>query len=450
MVRNEKINCIVVKDFSRFARNYIELGSYLEQIFPFMGIRFISINDNYDSKNYQENTAQMDIYFKNLLYDLYSKDLSQKVCSSLAVKKEEGQYVSANSPFGYEKDSQDKHSLVIAQEEAEIVKEIYSLTIKGYTSVEIARLLNERKVKTPIEFKIEKGRTKRVPKGEQFLWSSSTICQILKNQVYIGNVVQKKYKKDSVGGKICLNPCEDWVITYNHHAPIISEEIFYKVQKAQKRKRTAKYNKKHYLVGKLVCGCCKKNLSYRRGKKPYYTCCQHYVNAKENCIEKVNVEVLEQIILLHIQEKLQEEGELERLYKEEAVKLEEEIRELQKRKQLVLLHIQKCKSKYFKVYQDYACEKESKDKFKMEEKLKNKLKLIEKELRSLREEEKEIETIYYQMENKKNKIREGKLFMSLSKEIIDNYINKILIFREEKIEIDWNCCREKTFKKFCY
>ena len=103
LVRDSKINCIVIKDFSRFARDYIELGFYLEQIFPFMGVRFISVNDNYDSKNYQGSIADIDVNFKNLLYDLYSKDLSQKVRSSLAVRKEKGQYVSGNSPFGYEK-----------------------------------------------------------------------------------------------------------------------------------------------------------------------------------------------------------------------------------------------------------------------------------------------------------------------------------------------------------
>ena len=181
MVRDSKINCIVVKDFSRFARDYIELGSYLEQIFPFMGVRFISVNDHYDSKNYQGSIADIDVNFKNLLYDLYSKDLSQKVRSSLAIRKEKGQYVSGNSPFGYEKDPEDRHALLIAEDEAEVVRRIFSLTVEGYTSVQIARLFNETRVRTPIEFKIAKGKTSREPKGDRFMWNSSTICQILRN-----------------------------------------------------------------------------------------------------------------------------------------------------------------------------------------------------------------------------------------------------------------------------
>ncbi len=103
MVKELKIDCIIVKDFSRFARDYIELGTYLEQIFPFMGVRFISVNDGYDSQGCHGGLGDFEVNFKNLLYDLYSKDLSQKVRSSLAVRKEQGQYVSANAPFGYKR-----------------------------------------------------------------------------------------------------------------------------------------------------------------------------------------------------------------------------------------------------------------------------------------------------------------------------------------------------------
>ena len=103
-VKNAEINCIIVKDFSRFARDYIELGSYLEQIFPFMGVRFISINDKYDSDKYAGNTADIDVNFKNLLYDLYSKDLSVKIKASLRSIKEQGKYVGSEAPFGYAKD----------------------------------------------------------------------------------------------------------------------------------------------------------------------------------------------------------------------------------------------------------------------------------------------------------------------------------------------------------
>lgn len=318
-IRNGEIDCVIVKDFSRFARDYIELGAYLEQIFPFLGVRFISVNDGYDSASVQGGIADMDVNFKNLLYDLYSRDLSGKVRSSLSIRKEKGQYVSANSPFGYEKDPEDRHALLVAEDEAEIVRRIFSLTLEGHTSVEIAKLFNESGVKTPVEFKIEKGNTRRMPKGERFLWSGSTICQILRNEIYIGNIVQKKYEKDFVGGKNHIKPHEEWLVTYGHHEPIIDKEIFDRVQKGRGSnrqhasqnafmlKKRPPQSRTHPLVGKLMCGCCKKNLNYRRGLNPYFTCCQRYSNTMENCVRKVNAMFVEQYVLLMMQGKLDAE-----------------------------------------------------------------------------------------------------------------------------------------------
>lgn len=315
-IRNGKINCVIVKDFSRFARDYIELGSYLEKIFPFMGVRFISLNDGYDSAGSQGGIADMDVNFKNLLYDLYSRDLSGKVRSSLSIRKEKGQYVSGNSPFGYEKDPEDRHALLVAEDEAEVVRKIFSLTLEGRTSVEIAKLLNETGVKTPVAFKIEKGKTSRIPKGERFLWSSSTICHILRNEIYIGNIVQKKYEKDFVGGKNHIKPREEWLVSYGHHEPIINKEDFDKVQERRGNKKSPQYHETHPLVGKLVCGCCKKNLHYRRGLNPYFTCVHRYSNTMKDCVRRINAMFAEQYVLLMMQDKLKAEGKLERSHRD--------------------------------------------------------------------------------------------------------------------------------------
>ena len=308
-VRDGKIDCIIVKDFSRFARDYIELGSYLERIFPFLGVRFISVNDHYDSRDFRGSIAGPDMYFKNLLYDLYSKDLSQKVRSSLAVRKERGQYLSANAPFGYEKDPNDRHSLVIAEDEAEVVRKIFSLTVEGYTSTQIARLFNENHVKTPAEFRIAKGQTVRKPKGERFLWSSGAICRILKNEVYIGNVVQKKYEKDFVGGKNHRKPCEEWLVTCHHHEAVIDWEMFDLVQEGRGKKRLPQHRNTHPLTGMVVCGCCRRNLQYRSCLNPYFTCHTRYSTGFRNCVDKVNAMYLEQYVLYRMQERMEAVGE---------------------------------------------------------------------------------------------------------------------------------------------
>lgn len=431
-IRDSQIDCIVVKDFSRFARDYIELGSYLEQIFPFMGVRFISINDNYDSKNYQGSIADIDVNFKNLLYDLYSKDLSQKIRSSLAVRKEKGQYVSANSPFGYEKAPEGRHALIIAEDEAEVVRRIFSLTVEGYTSIEIARLFNEMSVKTPIEFKIEKGRTSRKPKGERFLWNSSTICQILRNEIYIGNVVQKKYTKDFVGGKNHLNPREEWMVTYNHHEPIIDKEVFDKVQEGRGLKRKPQYHPTHPLIGKLVCGCCKRNLCYRRGLNPYFNCHNRYSNMLENCVDKVNAMFVEQYILFMMQDKLSADGELEKLREEAVLRVDNEIKELKEKRWLLEGSIQKLKQQKFESYQNYASGKT--DSFQSDDIM---LKSAEKDLADLNESLQKMEAAYIKMECDREALSIGNEFAVLSQEMLDHYIEKIVVYDEQHIEICW-------------
>lgn len=397
-----------------------------------MGVRFISINDNYDSKNYQGSIADIDVNFKNLLYDLYSKDLSQKIRSSLAVRKEKGQYVSANSPFGYEKAPEGRHALIIAEDEAEVVRRIFSLTVEGYTSIEIARLFNEMSVKTPIEFKIEKGRTSRKPKGERFLWNSSTICQILRNEIYIGNVVQKKYTKDFVGGKNHLNPREEWMVTYNHHEPIIDKEVFDKVQEGRGLKRKPQYHPTHPLIGKLVCGCCKRNLCYRRGLNPYFNCHNRYSNMLENCVDKVNAMFVEQYILFMMQDKLSADGELEKLREEAVLRVDKEIKELKEKRWLLEGSIQKLKQQKFESYQNYASGKT--DSFQSDDIM---LKSAEKDLADLNESLQKMEAAYIKMECDREALSIGNEFAVLSQEMLDHYIEKIVVYDEQHIEICW-------------
>lgn len=441
-VRNGVINCVIVKDFSRFARDYIELGAYLEQIFPFLGVRFISVNDNYDSSNYKGSIADIDVNFKNLLYDLYSKDLSGKVRSSLAVRKEKGQYVSGNSPFGYEKDPKDRHALLIAEDEAEVVRQIFSLAVQGHTSIEITRMLNEAHVKTPIEFKIEKGQTSRIPKAGRFLWNTSTICAVLRNEIYIGNIVQKKYYRDTVGGKNHIKPREEWMITYNHHEPIIDKEVFDKVQEGRGKKVTPQYRSTHPLVGKLVCGCCKKNLAYRRGLNPYFTCGYRYANTMEQCVIKVNAMFMEQYVLFMMQDKLSADGELKRLHMERTKRLKQEIKELKEKRKDLEAGIEKLKQQNFAAYQNYAAGRA--DSFRPEKSMQLS---IEKELKSLNENLETMEENCNHMKTDMKKPGAESQFAELAKEMIGRYIEKVEVYDEHRIEIYWK--ENRKTEPFC-
>lgn len=307
MVRNTEIDCIIVKDFSRFSRDYIELGAYIEQIFPFMGVRFISVNDGYDSADKRRAAGELDISFKSLLYDLYSKDLSVKVKSALKVRKERGQYISSNSPFGYTKSCEDRHMLLVEEAEAEVVRRIFTLALQGRSSSEIAKLFNREGVRTPMQFRAEKGETGRIPKNGVFIWQSSTVCQILRNQAYVGDLVYGKSKKETVGGKNLLKPRNEWKIYENHHEPIIDRRIFQMLQERQGvvgpqgavMPQTGRA--RHPFIGKLVCGGCGRNMCFRKMSAPCFICPCKSVISLEQCAEKTDALSLEQYVLSEMQ-----------------------------------------------------------------------------------------------------------------------------------------------------
>lgn len=309
-VRNGQIDCIIVKDLSRFSRDYIEIGSYLEQIFPFAGVRFISVNDGYDSNDFNEYIEGINLSFKNLMNDFYCKDISLKVKAALKVKKEKGIYANGSCPFGYRKAPDDRHKLLVDKEEAAVVRKIFSMTMDGASSREIARQFNMEGVKTPIEHRIEKGLTNMEPKRRRFEWSSSVVCQILSNAVYRGDFVYDKYETPQVGGKAKLKPRNEWKVLKNHHEEVIDRDTFEYIQESRRNKRPMRNNgsvrnNRHPLIGRMECGCCHRSLKIERTKNPYFFCGNRSVTRFEGCVDKANVQFVEQYLLFHLQEEIE-------------------------------------------------------------------------------------------------------------------------------------------------
>lgn len=442
LVKESAVDCIVVKDFSRFSRDYIELGSYLDQIFPFMGVRFISINDGYDSKDSCGGIGEMDVSFRHLLYDLYSKDLSVKVKSSFSIRKEKGQYISANCPFGYEKAPYDKHMLVIEEDEAEIVRQIFSLTLSGYTSIEIAKKFNKEGVRTPVEFKIAKGKRKMIPKGDSFSWGSSSICAILKNEAYVGDMVYGKTEKE-LGGKNHLKPRSEWKIYHNHHEAIIDRETFAIVQERRGVAYEKKKKERHPLTGTLVCVCCGRNMIYRSGLNPYFTCPELYSNPKKNSLRKANAMFLEQYTLFEIQQKVQELEDMEKL-RAGRLKTLEKVYENQKIELLSLkLQRRQVESDKVTLYEKYREGDGTDDSGLNVTKYQEKLESITKRQRELDDLMQKLEQQLAQTEDqmlKKSDIPELLAFYDaaeLTKEIVQRFIEKIVVTDEQNIEIFW-------------
>ena len=232
----KKFNTLIVKDLSRLGRNYIEVGNYIEKIFPLFNIRFIAINDQIDSIKNPESVNSVIVPFKNLLNDEYCRDISNKIKEVLNVKMKKGEYVGSYAPYGYLKDPKDIHHLIIDKEAAKIVKLIFEWTLSGLGRTAIAKKLNELGILNPTGHRVIdlKVRTAGIENKNKikYTWSSSTVRQILNNEMYCGDVVQHKGKLISYKiHKRVLIPKEEWVVVRDVHEPIIDRETFDRVKK---------------------------------------------------------------------------------------------------------------------------------------------------------------------------------------------------------------------------
>ena len=262
-IRNKEINCIVVKDFSRFGRDFIEVGKYLEEIFPFMNVRFISVNDNYDSFKSKDLTDNLIIPFKNLLNDTYLRDISLKVRSSIYAKIDKGEYIGAFATYGYlkTKDENNKNVLIVDEEASKVVKDIFKYRLNGLSASKIAIKLNEQGILSPMEYKNSIGLkfNTSFKKNNRGKWTAQTIFRILGNPVYIGTLEQKKYLKPNYKiKKTIIVPKDNRVIIENNHEPIIDKDVFYTVQNLMLRDTRVAHNKEkvYLLSGIAICGEC--------------------------------------------------------------------------------------------------------------------------------------------------------------------------------------------------
>lgn len=271
-IQSGKIDCVIVKDLSRFGRNYIEAGEYLEKIFPFLGVRFIAVNDGYDSLD-PATSDVLSMHLKNLVNDVYARDISRKICPVMRAKQERGEYI-GNWIYGYVKSKEDKHCLVVDEETAPIVREIFKQRLSGKKYAQIARDLNQQKIPSPNRYRFEKG----MVKDKRFaaaIWKGDVIKQILSNECYLGHMVQGKTQTALWNGMETAARSKDkWVIVNNTHEPIITQQAFDAVQRInEKREREyaesrGKFSEvksdENILKGLVYCGSCGSKMMRQR------------------------------------------------------------------------------------------------------------------------------------------------------------------------------------------
>ncbi len=357
LLKNGGIDCVVCKDLSRFARNYIDGGRYLEKIFPQLGIRFIAVNDAYDSLTSDPQSDSFVIPFKGLINDSYCKDISMKVRSSLTVKQKNGEFVGCFAPYGYQKAAEDRNQLVIDEDAGETVRTIFSLFKDGYSVGRIADRLNQLGVLSPMAYKRSKGIhfESAFQTGASTAWSYNAVRRILTNEVYLGVLIQGKYGRPNHKIKVVkLKDESEWVKAENTHEPLVSHEDFTAVQEMLNRdmRCAPEQAEVHPLSGFLFCGDCGqsmvcKSASSKTKKYIYYVCSTHR-HSNVCSSHSVSGKLVEETVLRAIHDQIELVIRLDKAlamiaalpsesrkafsYEAQITRLEEEIEQYQKRK----------------------------------------------------------------------------------------------------------------------
>lgn len=292
--RRREIDCIIVKDLSRFARDYLTSGHYLEQVFPALGVRFISVNDGYDSNDFPYGTAgNINNGLLNLINEMYSRDLSQKSKAAKRFYAQKGQCISAYPVYGYLKSPEDKRAWIPDPEAALVVQRMFALYLEGKGPGEIARLLNKEGIPTPAQRKRALGSKRQLWNSERTenYWGTSTVSKILHDERYTGKLVALKTTLSELGNIHSAQAVEkdDWVVIPGAFEAIVSQEIFDQVRaksEAVRQPRKLGPAKQRLFSRKLKCGHCGAALvRHEIAQGVYYTCDGRAWNGTADCKE---------------------------------------------------------------------------------------------------------------------------------------------------------------------
>ena len=362
-IRRGVVDCVVVKDLSRFGREYIDTGRYIERLFPALGVRFIAVNDHYDSLRGDGQGDEILVPFKNLINDAYCRDISVKIRSHLEVKRRNGEFIGAFAPYGYQKDGEDRHRLVVDAYAAGVVRDIFRMKLHGMSQDAIAGKLNRDGILSPMEYKNSRGinfRTAFRVKAASG-WSPVAVRRILENEVYIGNLVQGRQSTPNHKVKKSIRKDKgDWVRVEKNHEPVVSERDFAVVQKLLGMDtRTAPDRESVYLLsGVAVCGDCGapmvRKVSSVNGKRYcYYICSGH--KAGGNCSpHRIPVQALEDAVFVLLKRQIGCVLDLERVldYAGTVPLRNLDVRKLEERREKLSGEAERCRELRLMLYED--------------------------------------------------------------------------------------------------
>ena len=448
--RRHEIDCIIVKDFSRFARDYIESGRYLEQVFPALGIRFISVNDCYDSYDFPYGTAgNINNGLLNLINEMYSRDLSQKSKAAKRLYAQRGQCISAYPVYGYLKSPEDKRTWIPDPEAAPVVQRMFNWYAEGLTSTEIAKRLNEDGIPTPAQHKRALGSKRQLWNSERTdnFWRATTIGKILRDERYTGKLVALKTTLSELGNIHSAKAIEkdDWVIVPGAFEAIISQEIFDQVQaKLETVRPTRKLGpmKRRLFSRKLRCGHCGAALiRHEIAQGVYYTCDGRAWNGTDDCKK---IRLFETDLIQAVLASIRFQAQLAKKTEKRLDRKEKQIQTAQNRAQSAQQRIQKqiaqLETRKAEAYLSYDLGEVSQSDYK------NRCKKIDaaimEQKRQLDALEQDSGSILPDMDTVSceqiNSLKPLSNLRTLNRDMVEVLIHSIQIYNGNRIEIAWN------------
>lgn len=456
-IREGKINCVIVKDLSRFGRNYIESGRYIEKIFPMLGIRFIAITDGYDSIN-EDMGSDMIVPFKNLINDAYCRDISIKIRSHMDIKRRNGEYIGAFAAYGYLKDEENKNHLVVDGYAADVVRDIFSMKLCGMSQQAIADKLNADGILSPIQYKksIGVGLNSSFQKSLKPKWSYNAVLRILKNEVYTGTVVQGKCTTPNYKIKKRIHRDEtEWIRVEDMHEAIIPKSDFDIVQDILLRDtRVAPEQAEVFpLAGMVFCADCGEPMVRKTvpagGKRYVYYVCSGNKRDKSKCSthnisEKNLIQGVLGVVQDHIGKVIATADAVEMIHqtqktKPDVVKLEDRIQKLSE-------EADACNSRKMNLYEDYKDGILSKDEYSMlKEKYQAQMDDIEKSIASIEADRDGIIANGTGRQEWIDKLKKYNGATELDRELVTFLIDKIEVVDTETILVSYRF--EKALKE---
>ena len=447
-IKTGKTNCVIVKDLSRFGRNYLDAGEYIEKIFPFLGVRFIAINDNYDSAKERTSSDDLMIPFKNLINEAYCRDISVKIRSQLEIKRKRGEYLGSFAAYGYLKSPTEKNKLIIDEYAADVVRDIFKWKLEGASPMAIADRLNHAGVLSPMEYKKSLGMkyATSFKANAQAQWSAASIIRVLKNPLYIGVLTQGKETTPSykVHKRICKD-ADEWAVVQDSHEAIISKSDYDMVQKVLAMDtRTCKDDSVVQIFSGLVfCGDCGASMIRKTvpsgGKKyVYYVCSENKANKKVCSSHSIRDTDLENIVLLSTQQYIRAVIDLQDLLEltETAPLRTAEAQKVQRQIDRKRSELERCNRLLMSLYESLTDGILNKDEYlRLKQRYAEQSAEAEKQLLSLQDTLMNIQEHGSASLTWMNEFREHQNITSLDRETVVALIERILIYEDKRVEI---------------